>query len=75
MPVDEEKLMGYVHQAVGDFGAILCAALINIGRPACAHHAPCGHHVLPAARPPSSLRRAYPARRGKKGGRAGPRQN
>ncbi len=31
MPVDEEKLMGYVHQAVGDFGAILCAALINIG--------------------------------------------
>ena len=31
MPVDEEKLMGYVHQAVGDFGALLCAALINIG--------------------------------------------
>ena len=31
MPVDEEKLMNYVHQAVGDFGALLCAALINIG--------------------------------------------
>ena len=26
-----KKLMGYVHQAVGDLGAILCAALINIG--------------------------------------------
>jgi SAM-dependent methyltransferase len=31
MAVDEEKLMGYVHQAVGDFGAVLGAALINIG--------------------------------------------
>jgi hypothetical protein len=29
MPVDEEKLMSYVHQAVGDFGAILCAAHIR----------------------------------------------
>jgi len=29
--VSEEKLMGYVHQAVGDFGAILSGALINIG--------------------------------------------
>ena len=31
MTVDEEKLMGYVHQAVGDFGSILSGALINIG--------------------------------------------
>ena len=31
MAVDEEKLMGYVHQAVGDFGSILSGALINIG--------------------------------------------
>ena len=31
MTVDEEKLMGYVHQAVGDFGSILTGALINIG--------------------------------------------
>ena len=26
-----KKLMGYVHQAVGDFGALVCAALINVG--------------------------------------------
>jgi SAM-dependent methyltransferase len=31
MTVNEDKLMGYVHQAVGDFGALLSAALINIG--------------------------------------------
>jgi SAM-dependent methyltransferase len=31
MAIDEEKLMGYVHQAVGDFGAVLSAALITIG--------------------------------------------
>jgi len=31
MAVNEEKLMGYVHQAVGDFGSILSGALINIG--------------------------------------------
>jgi len=31
MAVDEEKLMDYVHQAVGDFGSILSAALINVG--------------------------------------------
>jgi SAM-dependent methyltransferase len=31
MTVNEEKLMGYVHQAVGDFGSILSGALINIG--------------------------------------------
>jgi SAM-dependent methyltransferase len=29
--MNEEKLMGYVHQAVGDFGSILSGALINIG--------------------------------------------
>ncbi|MFI5035323.1 MAG: class I SAM-dependent methyltransferase [Acidimicrobiales bacterium] len=29
--MNEEKLMGYVFQAVGDFGAILTGALINIG--------------------------------------------
>ena len=29
--VSEEKLMGYVHQAVGDFGSILSGALVNIG--------------------------------------------
>jgi SAM-dependent methyltransferase len=29
--VNEDKLMGYVHQAVGDFGAILTGALVNIG--------------------------------------------
>jgi SAM-dependent methyltransferase len=29
--IDEDKLMGYVHQAVGDFGSLLSAALINIG--------------------------------------------
>ena len=31
MAVNEDKLMGYVQQAVGDFGAILSGALINIG--------------------------------------------
>ncbi len=31
MAVNEDKLMGYVHQAVGDFGSILSGALINIG--------------------------------------------
>ncbi len=31
MTVNEDKLMGYVHQAVGDFGSLLSAALINIG--------------------------------------------
>ena len=31
MTVNEEKLMGYVHQAVGDFGSILTGALINVG--------------------------------------------
>ena len=31
MPVNEEKLMGYVHQAIGDLGSILSGALINIG--------------------------------------------
>ena len=31
MTVNEEKLMGYVNQAVGDFGSVLTAALINIG--------------------------------------------
>jgi len=31
MAIDEGKLMGYVHQAVGDFGSLLSAALINIG--------------------------------------------
>ena len=31
MTVNEEKLMGYVHQAVGDFGSLLSAALITIG--------------------------------------------
>ncbi|MGA8296641.1 MAG: class I SAM-dependent methyltransferase [Acidimicrobiales bacterium] len=31
MTVNEEKLMGYVHQAVGDFGSVLSAALVNIG--------------------------------------------
>ena len=31
MAVNEEKLMGYVQQAVGDFGSILSGALINIG--------------------------------------------
>src|SRR5271163_2637167 len=31
MAVNEEKLMGYVHQAVGDFGSILSRALIYIG--------------------------------------------
>ena len=31
MPVNEDKLMGYVHQAVGDFGSILTGALVNIG--------------------------------------------
>ena len=31
MTVNEEKLMGFVHQAVGDFGAILTAALVAIG--------------------------------------------
>jgi Rv2258c-like winged HTH domain len=29
--IDEEKLMGHVHHAVGDFGALVCAALINVG--------------------------------------------
>jgi SAM-dependent methyltransferase len=31
MAIDEDKLMGYVHQAVGDFGSLLSAALVNIG--------------------------------------------
>jgi SAM-dependent methyltransferase len=31
MTINEEKLMGYVHQAVGDFGSILTGALINVG--------------------------------------------
>jgi 2-polyprenyl-3-methyl-5-hydroxy-6-metoxy-1,4-benzoquinol methylase len=31
MAINEEKLMGYVHQAIGDFGSILSGALINIG--------------------------------------------
>jgi SAM-dependent methyltransferase len=31
MAIDEDKLMGYVHQAVGDFGSLLSAALITIG--------------------------------------------
>lgn len=31
MTVNEEKLMSYVHQAVGDFGSVLSAALVNIG--------------------------------------------
>ncbi|HEY7939982.1 MAG TPA: class I SAM-dependent methyltransferase [Acidimicrobiales bacterium] len=31
MTVNEEKLMGYVHQAVGDFGAILTGALVTLG--------------------------------------------
>ena len=31
MAVNEEKLMGYVHQAVGDIGSVLSAALVNIG--------------------------------------------
>ena len=31
MAVNEEKLMGYVHQAVGDFGSLLTSALVNIG--------------------------------------------
>lgn len=31
MAVDEEKVMGYVHQAVGDLGSTLSGALINIG--------------------------------------------
>lgn len=31
MAVNEDKLMGYVHQAIGDFGSILTGALINIG--------------------------------------------
>ncbi|MGO8862377.1 MAG: class I SAM-dependent methyltransferase [Acidimicrobiales bacterium] len=31
MAVDAEKMMGYVHQAVGDFGSILSGALIVIG--------------------------------------------
>jgi len=31
VPVNEDKLMGYVHQAVGDFGSILTGALVNIG--------------------------------------------
>lgn len=31
MAVNEEKLMGYVHQAIGDFGSLLSAALINVG--------------------------------------------
>jgi SAM-dependent methyltransferase len=31
MAVNEEKLMGYVHQAIGDFGSILSGTLINIG--------------------------------------------
>ncbi len=29
--MNEDKLMGYVHQAVGDFGSILSGALINLG--------------------------------------------
>jgi 2-polyprenyl-3-methyl-5-hydroxy-6-metoxy-1,4-benzoquinol methylase len=31
MAIDEDKLMGYVQQAVGDFGSLLSAALITIG--------------------------------------------
>lgn len=31
MAIDEDKLMGYVHQAVGDFGSLLSSALISIG--------------------------------------------
>jgi SAM-dependent methyltransferase len=31
MTVSEDKLMAYVHQAVGDFGSILSGALINVG--------------------------------------------
>lgn len=31
MAIDEAKLMGYVQQAVGDFGSLLTAALVNIG--------------------------------------------
>jgi SAM-dependent methyltransferase len=31
MTLNEDKLMGYVHQAVGDLGSILSGALINIG--------------------------------------------
>ena len=31
MTVNEEKLIGDVHQAVGDFGSLLSAALITIG--------------------------------------------
>ena len=31
MALNEDKLMGYVQQAVGDFGSILSGALINIG--------------------------------------------
>jgi SAM-dependent methyltransferase len=29
--VNEDKLMGYVHQAVGDFGSMLTGALVSIG--------------------------------------------
>ena len=31
MTVNEEKLMSYVNQAVGDFGSVLSAALVTIG--------------------------------------------
>jgi 2-polyprenyl-3-methyl-5-hydroxy-6-metoxy-1,4-benzoquinol methylase len=31
MTVNEDKLMGYVNQAVGDFGSILTGGLVNIG--------------------------------------------
>ncbi len=31
MAVNEDKMMGYVYQAVGDFGAILTGTLVNIG--------------------------------------------
>jgi SAM-dependent methyltransferase len=31
MAINEDKLMGYVNQAVGDFGALLTAALVNLG--------------------------------------------
>jgi SAM-dependent methyltransferase len=31
LTINEDKLMGYVHQAVGDIGSVLSSALINVG--------------------------------------------
>ena len=68
--MNEDKLMGLVHQAAGDFGSILTGALVVLGDRLglYRHLADAGRPLTSAERPPRGLRGTLRARMAQRAG-------